>query len=111
LLSDEGRVRVRAVARSGVICSDMYEADPGGGSDGFYEHDGDECVLVMEGTAEFTFGDASVKTLSAGESVSFNSRVPHRWTNSGTGVLKMIWTNARPSHGDPEATPNHSPNH
>jgi DNA-binding transcriptional MerR regulator/mannose-6-phosphate isomerase-like protein (cupin superfamily) len=97
LLSDEGRVRVRAIARSGVICSDMYEADPGGGSGGFYEHDGDECVLVLEGTAEFVFGDASAKTLAAGESVSFNSRVPHRWTNSGPGALRMIWTNARPA--------------
>jgi transcriptional regulator with XRE-family HTH domain len=100
LLSDEDRVRVRAVARSGVICSDMYEADPGGGSGGSYEHDGDECVLVLEGTAEFTFGDTSVKTLNAGESVSFNSRVPHRWINSGTSVLKMIWTNARPARDE-----------
>jgi len=96
LLSDKGRVRIRAVARSGVICSDMYEADPGGGSGGSYEHDGDECVLVLEGTAEFVFGEESAKTLTAGESVSFNSRIPHRWINSGTDVLRMIWTNARP---------------
>ncbi|MGD0557014.1 MAG: MerR family transcriptional regulator [Streptosporangiaceae bacterium] len=101
LLSDGDRVRVRAIARSGVICSDMYEADPGGGSGGSYEHDGDECVLVLEGTAEFVFGDASTKTLTAGESVSFNSRIPHRWTNGGAGLLKMIWTNARPAPQPP----------
>jgi transcriptional regulator with XRE-family HTH domain len=100
LLSDEGRVRIRAVARSGMICSDMYEADPGGSSGGSYEHDGDECVLVLEGTAEFVFGEAAAKTLTAGESVSFNSRIPHRWINNGAGVLRMVWTNARPARGD-----------
>jgi transcriptional regulator with XRE-family HTH domain len=98
LLSDEGRVRVRAIARSGVICSDMYEAEPGGGSEGSYEHDGEECALVLEGTATFVFGDSDAKVLRAGESVSFNSRIPHRWANSGTGTLRMIWTNARPPH-------------
>jgi transcriptional regulator with XRE-family HTH domain/mannose-6-phosphate isomerase-like protein (cupin superfamily) len=100
LLSDAGRVRIRAIARSGVICSDMYEADPGGGSGGSYEHDGDECVLVLEGTAEFVFGEASAKTLTAGESVSFNSRIPHRWINGGTSVLRMVWTNARPARSE-----------
>ncbi len=96
LLSDEGRVRVRAVARSDMICSDMYEAEPGGGSGGSYEHDGEECALVLEGAATFVFGDSDAKVLRAGESVSFNSRIPHRWVNSGTGTLRMIWTNARP---------------
>jgi DNA-binding transcriptional MerR regulator/quercetin dioxygenase-like cupin family protein len=96
LLSDQGRVRVRAIARSGVICSDMYEADPGGGSGVSYQHDGEECALVLEGTAEFVFNEADTRTLSAGESVSFNSRIPHRWVNHGPGVLRMIWTNVRP---------------
>ena len=101
LLSDEGRVRVRAVARSEMICSDMYEADPGGGSGGSYEHDGEECALVVEGTAEFVFGDSRTMVLGPGESVSFNSRIPHRWVNSGPGQLRMVWTNARP----PRTTP------
>lgn len=96
LLSDQGRVRVRAVARTPTICSDMYEADPGGGSGGSYEHDGEEYALILEGTAEFLFSDTHKVTLSAGESVSFNSRIPHRWTNSGPRTLRMLWTNARP---------------
>jgi transcriptional regulator with XRE-family HTH domain/transposase-like protein len=96
LLSDDGRVRVRAVARSEMICSDMYEADPGGGSGGSYEHDGEECALVVEGSAEFVFGDSRTMVLGPGESVSFNSRIPHRWVNNGPGLLRMIWTNARP---------------
>jgi len=96
LMSDEGRVRVRAIARSGMICSDMYEAEPGGGSGGSYEHEGEECALVLEGSATFIFGDTETKVLGPGESVSFNSRIPHRWVNSGTGALRMIWTNARP---------------
>jgi DNA-binding transcriptional MerR regulator/mannose-6-phosphate isomerase-like protein (cupin superfamily) len=112
LLSDEGRVRVQAVARSAVICSDVYEADPGGSSGGSYEHDGEECALVLEGTADFVFNETDTRTLSAGESVSFNSRIPHRWVNSGPGVLRMIWTNARPprasaSNGGGAADPDH----
>ena len=99
LRSDGGRVRIWAIARSAVICSDMYEAEPGGGSEDSYEHDGEECALVLEGTATFVFGNADspdTTVLTAGESVSFNSRIPHRWMNSGTGTLRMIWTNARP---------------
>jgi quercetin dioxygenase-like cupin family protein len=51
---------------------------------------------VLEGTATFIFGDAETKVLGAGESVSFNSKIPHRWVNNGTGTLRMIWTNVRP---------------
>jgi len=105
LLSDEGRVRVRAVARSAMICSDMYEADPGGGSGGAYEHDGEECVLVLAGTAQFEFGESQQRTLHPGESVSFNSRIPHRWVNSGPDQLRMIWTNARPPPDQPAPAP------
>ena len=96
LISDEGRVRVRAVARSPILCSDMYEADPGGSSGGSYAHDGEECVLVLDGTAEFFFGDLRKLVLHEGESISFDSRVPHRWVNVGSGQLRMVWTNARP---------------
>jgi DNA-binding transcriptional MerR regulator/quercetin dioxygenase-like cupin family protein len=96
LLSDEGRVRIRAVARSTVICSDMYEADPGGGSGGAYEHDGEEYALVLAGTVEFVFGESQKRTLGPGESVSFDSRIPHRWVNNGPETLRMIWTNVRP---------------
>ena len=97
LLSDQGRVRVRAVARTPTICSDMYEAGPGGGSGGSYEHDGEEYALILEGTAEFLFSDTHKVTLGAGESVSFNSRIPHRWANNGPRTLRMLWTNARPT--------------
>lgn len=96
LISDEGRVRVRAVARSPILCSDMYEADPGGNSGGSYAHDGEECVLVLDGTAEFFFGDLRKLILHEGESISFNSRIPHRWANAGSSQLRMVWTNARP---------------
>lgn len=103
LLSDDGRVRVRAVARSTMICSDMYEAGPGGGSGGSYEHDGEEYALVLEGEAEFLFSDTHTVTLGPGESVSFNSRIPHRWVNCGPGTLRMLWTNARPPRQASEA--------
>lgn len=96
LFSDDGRVRVRAVARSTMMCSDMYEADPGGGSGGSYEHDGEEYALVLDGMVEFVFSDTHTVTLGPGESVSFNSRIPHRWMNCGPGALRMLWTNARP---------------
>ena len=107
LTSDMARVRVQPVARGEVICSDMYEADPGGGSGGAYSHIGEECVYIIEGTAEFQFGDTDRRLLHAGQSIAFDSSIPHRWTNSGDGVLRMFWSNARTSsttdldfHGD-----------
>jgi transcriptional regulator with XRE-family HTH domain len=95
LVSDEGRVRVRPVSRSLMICSDMYEADPGGGSGEAYQHDGEESAFVLEGQADFVFGDGDAVTVHAGESVTFSSRIPHRWVNSGPGTLRMLWTNVR----------------
>lgn len=55
-----------------------------------YGHRGRELGLVEEGTAEFRLGN-EVWTLDEGDSVSFDSSVPHRLTNIGPGPLRAFW--------------------
>jgi DNA-binding transcriptional MerR regulator/quercetin dioxygenase-like cupin family protein len=97
IVSDDGRVRIRPVARGTMMCSDLYEASPGGSSGEHYTHVGEECVYVIEGTAEFSLGDEPPRLVRAGETLAFDSSIPHRWRNPGDATLRMFWSNARPA--------------
>jgi excisionase family DNA binding protein len=96
LESDHGRVRGRAVARGMSICGDLFEVDPGGGSQGQYAHEGEEFVHVMEGTAHIWLDEKLEHVLSAGDSLCFRSDVFHRWANDGPDRLVMLWTSITP---------------
>lgn len=55
-----------------------------------YGHKGRELGLIEEGSAEFRLGN-EVWQLNAGDSVSFESSVPHRLINTGKGPLRAFW--------------------
>ena len=69
----------------------VYE--PGGESspkDGMQRHTGREWGYVIEGTLNVTIGfDEHV--LEAGDSVAFDSTVPHRFHNEGDTEVRAIW--------------------
>ncbi len=69
----------------------VYE--PGGESsprDGMQRHTGREWGYVIEGTLNVTIGfDEHV--LEAGDSVAFDSTVPHRFHNDGDTEVRAIW--------------------
>lgn len=69
----------------------VYE--PGGESspkDGMQRHTGREWGYVIEGTLNVTIGfDEHV--LEAGDSVAFDSTVPHRFHNEGDKEVRAIW--------------------
>ena len=46
-------------------------------------HDAEEGGVILEGRLEITVGD-QVQTLSAGDAYLFNSRLPHRFRNTGS---------------------------
>jgi transcriptional regulator with XRE-family HTH domain len=69
----------------------VYE--PGGSSsqgDGFIRHAGREYGLVLSGTLEVTVGFDSYE-LGPGDSISFDSTVPHRLRNTGAEPVEGIW--------------------
>jgi transcriptional regulator with XRE-family HTH domain len=72
---------------------------PGGGTgDEAYTHDSDEeVVVVLEGSLDLWVG-AEHYRLDAGDAVTHSSRVPHRNTNPGPGVSRVLFCITPPSY-------------
>jgi len=71
----------------------MYVAQPGGGSQGSYHHEGEEIVYVLEGTVEFWLNELERHVAKAGDCLTFPSSLRHRWLNAGPDRLVMLWVN------------------
>jgi quercetin dioxygenase-like cupin family protein len=59
-----------------------------------YKHEGEEFVFVMTGDLELTLG-SKVRKLKTGESIHFNSDVPHKLksiSNEPTRCLVVLYT-------------------
>ena len=75
------------------------EIEPGGGSgEEPYSHDSDEeCVVVIRGKLDFWVGDEHY-ALSAGDALTFESRIPHKNHNPGPGKTQVLWVTTPPSY-------------
>jgi transcriptional regulator with XRE-family HTH domain len=73
--------------------------EPGGGTgDEPYSHDSDEeTVVVLEGALDLWVGEERYH-LAAGDAVTHSSRVPHRNTNPGPGVARVLFCITPPSY-------------
>ena len=73
--------------------------EPGGGTgDEAYTHDSDEeVVVVLEGSLDLWVGPEHYR-LNAGDAVTHASRVPHRNTNPGPGVARVLFCITPPSY-------------
>lgn len=77
----------------------MSIVEPGQGSgDEPYAHDSDEeCVIVLSGRLRFWVGDEEY-LLDEGDSLLFESRIPHRNINPGPGKAEVLWIITPPSY-------------
>ena len=88
------RVRIESLSVGAQLLEPhMYLAEPGGGSQGSYHHDGEETVYVLAGEVEFWLNEVERHTVRAGDCLTFPSSLAHRWQNRGTGRLAMLWVN------------------
>jgi transcriptional regulator with XRE-family HTH domain len=73
--------------------------EPGGGSgDEPYAHDSDEeCVIVLRGRLEFRVGSDRYM-LEEGDSIVFESRIPHWNRNPGPEQAEVLWITTPPSY-------------
>lgn len=62
----------------------------------FYAHEGEECGVVLQGQFKGTIGGQEV-ILEPGDSIYYNSAVPHRWENAGDTEVLAIWVITPPS--------------
>ena len=76
----------------------MSTIEPGGGTgDEAYTHDSDEeVVIVLEGVLDLWVGQEHYR-LETGDAVTHSSRIPHRNTNPGPGVARVLFCITPPS--------------
>jgi transcriptional regulator with XRE-family HTH domain len=85
-------------ATDGKLQVIMSTIQPGGGTgEEPYTHDSDEeVVIVLEGSLDLWVGGEHWR-LEAGDAVTHSSRIPHRNTNPGPGVTRVLFCITPPS--------------
>jgi quercetin dioxygenase-like cupin family protein len=66
----------------------IVEAQPGEGPK-LHSHPYEEVFIVQEGQATFTVGDTTIE-VAAGQIAIAPAGLPHKFINSGTGVLRQV---------------------
>src|SRR5262245_10906212 len=66
----------------------IVEAPPGAGP-ALHSHPYEEIFIVQEGRATFTVGDATIEA-TAGQIIVAPAGVPHKFVNSGRGILRQV---------------------
>lgn len=61
-----------------------------------FVHEGEECGLVLQGTLEIHLGDETY-VLHAGDSIIFNSSIPHWYHNPGPERVLSVWAITPPT--------------
>jgi transcriptional regulator with XRE-family HTH domain len=72
----------------------LHEKASSGGSS--YKHFGQEFVLVLRGAIEITLNDTGY-VLRKGDSIYFNSSVPHSFKNIGKEEAEAVWVVTPPT--------------
>ena len=86
-------------ATDGKLQVIMSTIEPGGGTgDEAYTHDSDEeVIVVLEGVLDLWVGQEHYR-LETGDAVTHSSRVPHRNTNPGPGIARVLFCSTPPSY-------------
>ena len=61
-----------------------------------FQHEGEECGLILQGTLEVHLGD-EVFVLEAGDSIIFDSSKPHWYRNIGSERVLSVWAVTPPT--------------
>jgi DNA-binding transcriptional MerR regulator/mannose-6-phosphate isomerase-like protein (cupin superfamily) len=75
----------------------LFRIKPGGGSGESYSHEGEEFLHVLRGKFEIWLGAREHYCLRLGDSLYFESSIPHRWKNPGRAETWLLWINTPPT--------------
>ena len=89
-------VQLLAEGRNQMDCHRFVLA-PGASSEGFYKHEGEEFVHVLSGRVEFILDSDQFHELNTGDSLYFESRRHHAWSNRHDGETVLLWINTPPT--------------
>lgn len=93
---DSAISRVVAGAPGRMIEAHTYEVAPGAGLGGWFEHEGEDLLVVLAGQVLVEFADGQRYELSAGDVVWHESNLAHRWSSLGSETARLMLVNARP---------------
>ena len=82
--------------RVNLLSGYINDIEPGGGSEGLLQHEGEEFGYVLDGEIELTVGNRSYQ-LREGDSFYFRSERPHSYINNRKKVARVLWINTPPS--------------
>lgn len=71
-------------------------APPGSESGEPFAHEGEDSVLLLEGSLEVEVAGMWY-TLHPGDNIYFDARLPHRWRNQTDSPAQAIWVSSPPS--------------
>jgi DNA-binding transcriptional MerR regulator/quercetin dioxygenase-like cupin family protein len=89
-------VQLLAEGRNQMDCH-RFVLEPGASSEGAYKHEGEEFVYVLSGRVEFILDSEQFHDLSPGDSLYFDSRRRHAWSNRHDGETVLLWINTPPT--------------
>ncbi len=69
---------------------------PKGGSEGMYQHEGEEFGFVLEGEIDLILNGKTIK-VKKGECFYFSSRIPHCWKNNSKSTAVVLWVITPPT--------------
>jgi DNA-binding transcriptional MerR regulator/quercetin dioxygenase-like cupin family protein len=75
----------------------LFRVKPGGGSGESYSHEGEEFLHVLRGDFEIWLNSGEHYRLKPGDSLYFESSIPHRWKNPGRKETWLLWINTPPT--------------
>ena len=91
-------VRIAQLAEPPALMeAQLFEVEPGGGSQGGYSHEGEEFVYVLEGIFEVTLGKSRPCRLGPGDCLYYASTTEHSWKNPGRRLARLMWVNTPPT--------------
>ena len=82
--------------RVNLLSGYINDIEPGGGSEGVLQHEGEEFGYVLDGEIELTVDNRSYQ-LREGDSFYFRSERPHSYINNRKKVARVLWVNTPPS--------------
>ena len=80
-----------------ILESILISVEPGHGSQESYSHEGEEFLYIVEGELEITLDELETYRLGPGDSMTFYSTRPHRWSNPGATTAVTVWVNTPPT--------------
>lgn len=91
---DAALARVLHGAPEALLQVQEVTVDPDQYLGGFFDHEGEEMLYVLEGAISVEIGTRPATALDAGDAVWYAATLPHRWTRLGDSPARMLVVSA-----------------